>query len=416
MSQSNIVVVANATLIDPARSFSDVPAHILIENGIITSISETPITRAEAEIIDVAGRYVMPGLIDSHVHVTAAHVNLGVSAMLPDSYVALKSATIMKGMLERGFTTVRDLGGADHGLVRAIEEGVIEGPRLFMCGKALSQTGGHGDFRGRYDERQSTYFGRKLGSIAKIADGVDALRLACREELKSGATFIKLMADGGVASPTDPIGFLGYSKAEIAAAVEEAQNAQTYVAAHLYSDEAIRRAVELGVTCVEHANLIEPATAELMAQVGAYACPTLITYEALRRHGKTFGFPEDSIEKIEVVREQGFESLRILNEAGVKLLYGTDLLGPLHEYQAEGFSLMATVLSAEEIIKSATSTPAELLGMTGKIGCLREGAYADLIVLAANPLQDIRILSEPGTTVELVMKGGNIHKNKIAQQ
>lgn len=413
MPEALPVVVANATIVDVACPEPRAGQHILMQDGRIKKISDSPIALAEATTIDVGGRYVMPGLIDSHVHVTAAHVSLGASAMLPDSYVALQSASIMKGMLDRGFTTVRDLGGADHGLVRAIEEGVIDGPRLFMCGKALSQTGGHGDFRGRYDERPGAYYGRKLGSIARIADGVEALRLACREEIKSGATFIKLMANGGVASPTDPIGFLGYSREEIAAAVEEAENAQTYVAAHLYTDQAIRRAVELGVKCVEHANLVEPPTAELMAKQGVYACPTLITYDALRRQGREFGFPEDSLLKIEDVRERGFEAVRILHEAGVKLLYGTDLLGPLHDHQAEGFMLMAKILSPTEIIRSATSTPAEMLGMSGKIGCLSEGAYADMIVLAANPLEDIGVLSNTQETALLVMKEGRIVKNRL---
>lgn len=407
------IILENVTLLDVRFPEPSSGSHIHIEGGKIREISTRPIKSAAATRIDLGGRIVMPGLIDCHVHVTAASVDLGASAMLPDSFAALKAAEIMRGMLQRGFTTVRDLGGADHGLVRAVEEGLIPGPRLIICGKALSQTGGHGDFRGRYDDRQKEYHGRRIGSMARICDGVDAVRNACREEIKAGATFIKIMANGGVSSPTDPISFLGFSRDEIAVAVEEAANAQTYVAAHLYTDEAIRRAVELGVKSVEHANLVEPQTAELMAAKGVFVCPTLITYEALRREGASLGFPKDSIIKIEDVRERGLKSIAILHKAGVKIVYGTDLLGPLHEYQLEGLSLLASSLSPAEVIRSATTTASQLLGMEGSIGCIAEGAHADLIVPAANPLKDIANLAGGAGPMLMVMKGGRIFYNSL---
>lgn len=413
MAVENPVILENATLLDVHQGELQPARHLMVADGMIREISETPIKASAARRIDLAGRILMPGLIDCHVHVTAAVTSLAASALLPDSYVALKTRAIMHGMLRRGFTTVRDLGGADYGLVRAVEEDLIEGPRLVICGKALSQTGGHGDFRGRYDERHGSYFDRRLGSIARICDGVDAVRAACREEIKAGASFIKIMANGGVASPTDPVGFLGFSRAELDAAVEEARGAQTYVAAHLYTDEAIRRAVEAGVRSVEHANLIERPTAEFMAHVGAFACPTLITYEALRREGASYGIKADTIAKVEEVRLRGAVAVDIMRQAGVRIVYGTDLLGELHRYQSDGLALMADILPPAEVIRSATVHAAELLDMTGRLGCITEGAFADLIVVADNPLDDISALARGEEAVLMVMKGGRIFKNGL---
>lgn len=413
MAVENPVILENATLLDVHQGELQPDRHLMVADGLIREISETPIKASAARRVDLAGRILMPGLIDCHVHVTAAVTSLAASALLPDSYVALKTRAIMHGMLRRGFTTVRDLGGADYGLVRALEEDLIEGPRLVICGKALSQTGGHGDFRGRYDERHGNYFDRRLGSIARICDGVDAVRAACREEIKAGASFIKIMANGGVASPTDPVGFLGFSRAELDAAVEEARSAQTYVAAHLYTDEAIRRAVEAGVRSVEHANLIERPTAEFMAHVGAFACPTLITYEALRREGANYGIKADTIAKVEEVRLRGAVAVDIMHQAGVRIVYGTDLLGELHRYQSDGLALMADILPPAEVIRSATVHAAELLDMTGQLGCIVEGAFADLIVIADNPLDDISTLSRGEEAVLMVMKGGRIFKSGL---
>jgi imidazolonepropionase-like amidohydrolase len=191
---------------------------------------------------------------------------------LPNTLVALRSARIMRDMLMRGFTTVRDLGGADHGLVMEINEGLIEAPRLVICGKALSQTGGHTDYRGRYHARNVDYYADRAGALGRVVDGVDDVRRAAREEIKAGAQFVKIMANGGVSSPTDPIASLGLSADEVRAAVEEAHNAQTYVAAHLYTDEAIRRAVELGVESVEHGNRLCHGNLNRLAEARREGC------------------------------------------------------------------------------------------------------------------------------------------------
>lgn len=406
------ILFANAALLDGTADGA-VDGHLLIEGGVIREVSDKPIRSASARVVDLGGRTLMPGLIDCHVHVIASVANLGQNAMLPDAIVAYRAAKLMREMLMRGFTTLRDVGGATHALVQALDENLIEGPRLLICGKALSQTGGHADFRGRYDHRDAGYQTLRLGAMGRICDGVDAVRAAARDEIRQGATFIKIMANGGVASPTDPIAFLGFSRDELRAVVEEAENAQTYVAAHLYTDEAIRRAVEAGVRSVEHANLITPDTARLMAQKGAIACPTLVTYEALKNEGASLGFPADSVAKIDDVRLKGFESLEIMKSAGVTMAYGTDLLGAMHRHQSEEFVLRGRVLPPIDVIRSTTVNAATLLRREGHIGVLAPGAHADLIVVDGDPLADLSLLTHQGQHLPVIMKAGHFAKNEL---
>ena len=206
-------------ILDPQRSDLVEGVDVLVEGDRIKEVSDRPITAANAERIDLAGKILMPGLIDCHVHVVASLVDLSANAMAPSSLAALRAGRILRELLLRGFTTVRDAGGADHGLVRAIDEGLVDGPRLVIAGKALSQTGGHGDGRARSNDRETSFFER-VGALSRLADGVDGVRKAAREEIKSGAQFLKIMANGGVASPNDPIYALGYSRDEIKAVVE----------------------------------------------------------------------------------------------------------------------------------------------------------------------------------------------------
>jgi imidazolonepropionase-like amidohydrolase len=242
-------------VLDPRKAELLEGVDVLVEGKRIKEVSDRPIFANSAERIDLGGKTLMPGLIDCHVHVVAALVDIAANALTPSSLAALHAGRILRQLLMRGFTTVRDAGGADHGLVRAIDEGLVDGPRLIISGKALSQTGGHGDFRARSNDRD-TSFSERVGAMCRLVDGVDSVRKAAREEIKAGAQFIKIMANGGVASPNDPIDALGFSRDEIDAAVEEAANAGTYVAAHLYTDQAISRAVECGVHSLEHCNLI----------------------------------------------------------------------------------------------------------------------------------------------------------------
>jgi len=410
--EMGMILLRNASIVDGAAAEPRPGVNILIEGEIFREVGEAA-AAAVADGIDLDGKIVMPGLIDCHVHVVATLVNLAQNSLLPDSLVAARASVILRDMLMRGFTSVRDVGGADFGLKLALQEGAIVGPRLFICGKALSQTGGHADLRGRFDWRDARYFMRRLGALGRICDGVPDVRLAAREEIKAGADLIKIMANGGIASPTDPIVFLGFSREEIAAAVEEAAMANTYVAAHLYTDAAIRRAVECGVKSVEHANLVTPATARLMVERGAWAVPTLVTFEALKEEGARFGLPEVSIAKIDDVRLAGLKSLEILRDAGVKMAYGSDLLGEMHRRQSEEFTIRNRALPAREIISSATRVGAEVLGMAGRLGTIAPGAYADLIVIDGNPLEDLSVLGGQGERIAAIMQGGRFVKNRL---
>jgi len=406
-----LTLITNARIVDGTAAAPSDPVNVLIENETIREVG--PRTQSDkARRIDLKGRTLMPGLIDCHVHVVACLANLGANALLPDSLVAPRALGIMNAMLMRGFTTVRDVGGADHGIKVAASEQLIPMPRLVISGKALSQTGGHCDFRGPYDDRPAAKTGFRLGALGRLCDGVPEMRRAAREEIKGGAEFIKIMANGGVASPTDPIHFLGFSREELLAVVEEARNAGTYVSAHLYTDEAIRRAVECGIHSLEHCNLIGSETAKLAAKAGAVAVPTLVTYDKLFSEGASLGFPPTSVAKIDNVRLKGLDSLAIMRAAGLTMAYGTDLLGEMHRHQSDEFILRAAVLPAQEIIASATVIAARLCRMEGKIGTVAPGAFADLIAVDGNPLADLTLLTGQGRHMPLIMQNGKVVKRK----
>jgi imidazolonepropionase-like amidohydrolase len=407
-----MILFENARLWDGFAEESRPGVSVLVEGETIREVSDRPISAA-ATRVNLDGRTLMPGLIDAHVHVVASLANIAANAMLPDAVVAFRAGRLMHEMLMRGFTTVRDLGGATLGLRMAFEEGLITGSRLSMCGKALSQTGGHCDFRGRADTRDFGFFAARLGSLGRLVDGVDEVRRACREEIKGGADYIKLMANGGVASPSDPIAFFGFSESELRAAVEEAEMAQTYVAAHLYTDAAIARAVRGGVLSLEHCNLITEATAREAAAAGAIACPTLVTYQALKEEGASLGLGPESVAKIDDVRLAGLESLERMRKAGLMMAFGTDLLGPMHRRQSEEFLIRREVLPAAEILRSATSVAAKLLRQEGRLGVVAPGALADLIVVEGDPLADLALLTEQGAHLPVIMQGGRFVKNTL---
>jgi imidazolonepropionase-like amidohydrolase len=409
--ENPVTVISNARLLDAEGGRLAGVHHVLVEGDLIREVSPTPIRRQGVRTIDAGGRVLMPGLIDCHVHVLASMLNLGRMATVPNVFAVLRAVPILRGMLERGFTSVRDAGGADWSLAEATRTAVIEGPRIFPSGKALSQTGGHGDMRERNDIIEPCACTPKIGAIARVVDGVDELRKAVREEIQKGATQIKIMASGGVASPNDPIHYLGYSEDEIRAAVEEAANAGTYVMAHAYTPRAIARAVRCGVRTIEHGNLVDQEAAAVMAAHQAIAVPTLATYEALATEGASLGFPAESVAKIEAVRGSGLRSLEIFAKAGVRMAFGTDLLGESHRLQGIEFRLRAQVLGAAEAIRAATTHAAHLLNMTGRLGIVAPGAIADLLLVDGNPLDDISLLAGQGESLALIMKAGRITKH-----
>lgn len=407
----NAVVFRNARIIDGKADRPSDPVNVIVEETQIREVGPHAHMAGAAEI-DLKGHYLLPGLIDCHVHIVAGVANLGVNATFPDSLVMARSMRIQNGMLMRGFTTVRDVGGADLGQVRAWEEGLVQGPRLVISGKALSQTGGHCDFRGPFNPWPDHYW-QRLGALGRTCDGIAEMRRFAREEIKAGAKFIKVMANGGVASPTDPIHFLGFSREELKVAVEEAANAGTYVSAHLYTDDAIRRAVECGVHSLEHCNLIGPETAAFAAQMGAVAVPTLVVYDKIAEIGLELGMGATAVAKVEAVRKAGMESLSIMRNAGLSMAYGSDLLGPMHTHQSEEFVLRSRVMPAHEVIASATSIGARLCGMEGKLGTIAPGTFADLLVLDADPLQDMSVLTGQGQHMKAIMQNGTFVKNQL---
>ena len=377
---------------------------VRIADGRIVEVSETPIRESAAREIDLRGRVLMPGLIDAHVHVVITTMNLAAMNHRPPTLVSQEARVIIEGMARRGFTTVRDAGGADWGLAQAVDAGLIRGPRIFYSGHVLSQTGGHGDFRPRDDSPCGCDI--HTSGFAHVADGVSQVRRAAREELRRGATQVKIMASGGVASPSDPIWNLQYSEEEMRAIVGEAEGWQTYAMAHAYTPEAISRAVDAGVRTIEHGNLIDARTAREMAERDAFLVPTLVTYHALDELGRQLGFPEVSQRKVKDVLDAGLESLEIARDAGVEVGFGTDLLGETHDQQSREFRIRSEVLSPAEVIRSATLTNARILNREGELGEIAVGARADLVVVDGDPLADLALLEDQGKHLPLVMKDG----------
>lgn len=398
------ILIKTARIVDGSADRPADAVDLRLADGKVQEVGASLTPGPESQVIDASDHIVMPGLIDAHVHVNAIEVNLKLNGALPDPIVTIGAMNQMRAMLLRGFTTVRDLGGATGAFRQAMDAAPIALPRLNICGKALSQTGGHTDQRGPFDRSATDGYQDRLGMMGVICDGVPECRRAAREQFRTGADFLKIMANGGVSSPSDPIHFLGFSREELLAAVEEASNVGSYVAAHLYTDEAIRRAVECGVHSLEHCNLISPATAELAAAEGCIACPTLITYEKLLVEGPSMGLPPASLAKVDDVRLRGLDSLQIMADAGLPMAYGSDLLGGMQPHQSGEFELRTRVLPAQEVIASATHIAAKLLRMEGTIGTLSPGAAADAILVRRNPLTDISVLSGQGEGIAAIIK------------
>lgn len=406
------IVLLNARIPDLDAASLGAPTTVVIRGGRIAEIGGT--VPEGLPRYDLAGRTLMAGLIDCHFHVVAHSLDLWSNVIAPDSLAALRAAKIMQGLLDAGFTTVRDLGGADIGLVRGVEEGLIDGPDLVICGKGLSMTGGHCDLRARTDVRPDA-MGWRLANMGVLVDGVDDVRRACRKMLKEGARFIKVMANGGVASPNDPIDSLQYSDDEIRAMVEEAGNAGTYVSAHTYSDASIRRCVQLGVKSLEHCNLIGAETAAMAAEAGCTAVPTLAAYEGLKFEGAALGLGPAEQAKVDIVRDKGLESLQIMRDAGLPMAFGTDLLGQLRKYGGLEFDLLAKVLSPVEILRSVTEIGAKLCRLEGEVGVVAKGARANFVVVDGDPLADVTLLGRPAETLRAVLKDGKIVRGTLAE-
>jgi imidazolonepropionase-like amidohydrolase len=409
------ILFKNFSLLDPRWDEARGGYEVLVEGEHIKEVSAKPIKARNAQVVNGGGkRTLMPGLIDCHVHVFLTEVNIRHLESVPLTLLTAKSAELMRGMIDRGFTTVRDTGGADWGIKTAVESGLIPGPRLFISARAIGPTGGHSDSRRRTD-----VLGAPCGCCnamvycMAIADGPDEVRKLVREQMRQGADQVKIMCSGGVASPYDPLDSLQFSEAEIAAATDEAKNFGRYVLAHAYTPEAITRAVNNGVRTIEHGNLIDEKSARLLKSKGGYMIANLVTYFSMKERAAQFGMTADMLAKNDIVLDGALRSLEICKKAGVKVGYGTDLLGALQVDQSLEFIHRAKVLKPIEIIRQATTIGAEILRMEGKLGVVAPGAYADLIAIDGNPLKKLELFLDQGKHLPMIMKAGKFHKNAL---
>jgi imidazolonepropionase-like amidohydrolase len=408
-------VVSNANVFDSAAGVMRPGSTLVIEDERIVAVTQEPLRVDDAaEHIDAGGRAVLPGLIDAHVHVVAASHDLVGLSLQPPSLLTAESSRIMREMLARGFTTVRDAAGADFGLQRAQERGLFEGPRLFIAGAPISQTGGHSDMRPQGVRSREMFCAcAGLGLAGAIADGVGEVRRAVREQVRNGANQIKIMAGGGISSPSDPLEGTQFSEEELRAAVEEAEAANLYALAHAYSPRAVTRAVRAGVRSIEHGNLIDEATARVMKTHGTYFVPTLATYTALGEEGSRLGWSPAMLDKLRVVKDRGLEAVRIARAEGVPIVFGTDLLGHMHARQSSEFDLRLPAIGVVEVLQSATLVAARLMRQEGRIGELVAGAFADLLIVDGDPTKDLSMLGRPETGIRLLMQAGRVLRNTL---
>ena len=408
------ILFKNMSLLDPRWDEARGGYEVLVEGDYIKEVSAKPIKATKARVVDCGKRTLMPGLIDCHVHAFLSEVNIRNLEAVPLTLMTARAADLLKGMIDRGFTTVRDTGGADWGIKTAVESGLIAGPRLFISGRAIGPTGGHSDSRRRTDtEGAPCNCCNAMVYCMTVADGPDAVRKTVREQMRQGADQVKIMCSGGVASPYDPLDSLQFSEAEIAAATDEARNFGRYVLAHAYTPEAITRAVENGVRTIEHGNLIDAKSAKLLKSKGGYMIANLVTYFVMKERAASFGMTADMLAKNDLVLDGALRSLEICKKAGVQVGYGSDLLGPLQVEQSREFIFRAEVLKPLEIIRQATTVGAEILRQEGKLGIVAPGAFADLIVVDGNPLKKLELFLDQGAHLPVIMKAGRFHKNAL---
>jgi len=408
------LIVKNVTYLDPESGEFRPNTSVRAQDDRFVEVSDSLLTTSadDVEVIDGGGRTMLPGLIDAHVHPVVTSMDIKAMANRPLTRIAIETKTILERMLRRGFTTVRDAGGLDRGLAEALKLGLIDGPRTFRSGRVISQTGGHGDLASGENPPRCGC-GIETSFFSHVADGPEAVRRAAREELKNGADQIKVMAGGCVATPTDAIDMIQYTEPELRVAVVEASNRNTYVMAHAYVPQAITQAVKAGVRSIEHGCLLDDASARMMAQHGTYLVPTMVVYQQLEKFGEVLNFPSESIEKLEFVLHASNAAVETALKAGVRLGFGTDLLGETHDAQSDEFALRSVVQPAIDVIRSATVINAEIFGRSDYLGAVKPGAFADLLLVDGNPLDDISVLGGQGDHLDLIVRAGKVIKNRI---
>lgn len=402
-----ITVISRGNILDTQSLTVVGEGDVVIEDGVIRQSGGRHNGKGDISI-DAHGKYVMPGLIDAHVHFRLATMNFARLNHLTEVEFGIIMARLAGETVQRGFTTVRDLGGDLRGLRRAITSGIAPGPRIVSAGRMLTQTGGHGDTRGGdldtpqcACEMPGTVFGL-------VCDGVDAVIKGARHLLRDGSDFLKMHVSGGVASPADPIDGVQYTHDEIRAAVTEAHHRHTYVAAHAYNPDSIIMAVESGVRSIEHGNLIDAAAAKVVARHDATLVPTLVTYFAMSEVGRQLGLPQRNIEKNSAILDAGLRSVETARATGVRLGFGTDLIGETQSYQNREMQIRAEVQPAREVLDSLWNVNARLLGMEGRIGTLAEGAHGDVVVSRVNPLENLPSFADHSNAISHVLLGGRV--------
>ncbi|TME13911.1 MAG: amidohydrolase family protein [Chloroflexi bacterium] len=406
------LVFEHATLLDCTGRDPQPETRVVVDDGRIQRItpSSGPNGPRDARVIDCQGRTLMPGLLDAHVHLAMLELDPLKEAALPPAVLALRIARNIEAALAAGFTTVRDAGGLDWGFKQAVRLGLIRGPRLFISGAFISQTGGHGDHRARSD-RGTFPVVPGLTSESILADGPDAVRRAAREVLRRGADQVKVMASGGAASPSDELDHVQFSVDELAAAVEAAGAVGTYVLAHAYGSRAIQNCLTAGVRSIEHGNFLDEATADrMLAAKDVFLVPTIITYELLAAREAGDGWTPDMVRKIRQGLTGAYDSLGLAFEKGLQIGSGSDVLADMQGERGKEIACQARVMGAMNAIIAATRTNAALLRIEKEVGTIEPGKRADLILLDADPLSDPDVLANPDH-VRLVAFGGEIVKD-----
>lgn len=417
-------IFRNASLVDPVKGQVYPNTTVTtrngqieaVEHGIDKEVGSSPIIVGldddNVTELDLKGKYVCPGLIDCHVHMNAVPGEKGLYAMkhLNKEIINLRSTQMAKEMIMRGFTSARDCGGTSIALREAIRDGVVNGPRLFVALNQLTQTGGHGDLRDRYDMTECC--GGHIFGSGRLCDGVDECLRVTRDQIRRGADFIKIMGGGGVSSPTDSIDSVQFTPEEIRTISGVATINKTYVTCHAYTPESIQNAINNGVRGIEHGNLIDESTARLMAEKGCFLTPTLVTYKAMASDRYSSYLPPEGVEKNASVLHSGRASLKLADEAGITMCFGTDLLGPMCHLQTQEFAIRSEILSSEKILRMATVNAAKLLMRETELGRIEPGFKADLLILNENPLVDIKVLDNPDEHLLMVMKEGRVHGSR----
>jgi imidazolonepropionase-like amidohydrolase len=424
-SQPTVVLFQNVRVFDGKSGVLSGPTNVLVRGNKIERISTAPIPTdrsANTQIIEGGGRTLMPGLIDAHWHAMSIRPNPAQAIVGDVGYNNIVAGVEATDTLMRGFTTVRDVGGAVFGLKSAIDSGIIAGPRIFPSGAVITVTSGHGDFR------QLSELPRTIGTLSRmeqiggsmVADSPDEVRLRVREQLMQGASQIKLTAGGGVSSPFSPIDVSTFTEAELRAAVEAAENWGTYVTVHAFTSEAIQRSIAAGARCIEHGFLMDEATAKLIAEKGVWLSLQPLP-EELRQ-----GFPVGSVQraKADEVWPGIARTYELAKKYKIKTAWGTDVLFSQALAQQQGAILASLVrwYSPAEALAMATGTNAELLALSGKrspypgkLGVVEEGAFADLLLVDGDPIANINLVADPGKNFVVIMKDGKVYKNILSR-